>query len=123
MTCPFNIPYSITVSSLIGFADQVRGDIPLFRNESSGEMHGLIRVRQLLSARGILYARPISLNKSSKAAWSLRDICLSPGLIDDVISFSRWDKNNSEKYIRRAWEHAEGEMKKSLTISASISRR
>lgn len=119
MTCPFQ--YTIFNNGLKSYRDlpiRYAETSPLFRNESSGEMHGLIRVRQFTISEGHIVCAPNQLEQEFKSSLELaRYMLTSLGLIDDVIyRFSRWDKNNSEKYINEpeAWEHAEGEMKKIL---------
>ena len=95
-------------------ADQVRGDIP-FRNDR-GNARAYPRKAVTIS-EGILYARPIN-EQEFKSSLSLRDMSYITWAYRHYISFSRWDKNNSENISTSpGLEHAEGEMK-IMTISA-----
>ena len=119
MTCPFQ--YQV-------FRDRVRSyrDLPmrlgetstLFRNEDSGEMHGLIRVRQFTISEGHLILRPEQLEEEFKGCLELATYMLKTlGLYEDVsFRFSQWDPNNKEKYIGtpEQWDEAQGAMKKIL---------
>ena len=90
----------------------------LFRNEDSGEMHGLIRVRQFTISEGHLILRPEQLEDEFKGCLELANYVLGVlGLADDVTyRFSQWDPNNTEKYIGtpEQWDEAQGVMGKIL---------
>ncbi len=119
MTCPFQ--YTIYNNGIKSYKDlplRYGETSTLFRNESSGEMHGLIRLRQFTISEGHLICTPDHLEQEFKgcldlAMYMLR--CL--GLLEDVsFRFSRWDPDNTEKYINdpEKWERAENEMKRIL---------
>jgi threonyl-tRNA synthetase len=90
----------------------------LFRNEDSGEMHGLIRVRQFTISEGHLVLRPDQLEEEFKGCLELAKYCLETvGMLEDcTFRFSQWDPNNQEKYIGtpEQWEEAQGIMGKIL---------
>src|SRR5690606_19415625 len=87
----------------------------LFRNETSGEMHGLIRLRQFTISEGHLICTPEQLEPEFKGALDLANYVLdSIGLSDDVsYRFSKWDINNKEKYVGTAeeWEAVQDTMR------------
>ncbi|HHT83472.1 MAG: threonine--tRNA ligase [Christensenellales bacterium] len=119
MTCPFQ--YTIYNNGLKSYRDlpiRFAETSTLFRNESSGEMHGLIRVRQFTISEGHIICAPEQLEQEFKDCLQLvRYMLKSIGLEEDVYyRFSKWDPQNTEKYINdpAAWEYAEGEMKKIL---------
>lgn len=119
MTCPFQ--YTIYNNGMKSYRDlpiRYAETSPLFRNEASGEMHGLIRVRQFTISEGHIVCMPSQLEQEFMASLDLARFMLKTlGLDGDVTyRFSKWDPNNTEKYINdpKAWEHAEGEMKKIL---------
>ena len=119
MTCPFQ--YTIYNNGLKSYRDlpcRYGETSTLFRNESSGEMHGLIRVRQFTISEGHLVCMPSQLEEEFKGCLDLAIYMLKvTGLYEDVsFRFSRWDPNDKEKYIDdpNAWAHAEGEMKRIL---------
>ncbi len=90
----------------------------LFRNEASGEMHGLIRVRQFTISEGHLMCRPDQLENEFKSCLELANYMLKVlGLYGDVsYRFSKWDENDREKYIgtKEQWDEAQGVMEKIL---------
>ncbi len=90
----------------------------LFRNEASGEMHGLIRVRQFTISEGHLMCTPEQLENEFKSCLELAIYMLKTlGLYEDVsYRFSQWDPENREKYIgtTEQWDEAQGMMKKIL---------
>lgn len=119
MTCPFQ--YTVYNNGLKSYRDlplRYGETSTLFRNESSGEMHGLIRVRQFTISEGHLICRPDQIEQEFKNSLELTKYCLkSIGLDGDVsYRFSRWDPNNTEKYINdpEKWEKAEAEMERIL---------
>ncbi len=120
MTCPFQ--YTIYNNGLKSYRDlplRYGETSTLFRNEASGEMHGLIRVRQFTISEGHLICRPDQLEQEFKGCLELAKYCLeSVGLAEDVsYRFSRWDPDNMEKYINdpEKWEKAETEMARILS--------
>ncbi len=119
MTCPFQ--YMIYKNGLKSYRDlpiRYGETSTLFRNESSGEMHGLIRVRQFTISEGHLMCTPDQLEEEFKGCLDLAMYMLkSFGLDEDVTyRFSVWDPNNTDKYINdpEKWERAQGEMKRIL---------
>ncbi len=90
----------------------------LFRNEASGEMHGLIRVRQFTISEGHLMCRPDQLEEEFKSCLEVAIYMLKTlGLYDDVsYRFSQWDPEDSEKYIgtKEQWDEAQDTMAKIL---------
>lgn len=73
----------------------------LFRNEASGEMHGLIRVRQFTISEGHIACLPEQLEQEFAGCVELANYMLSTLGLDEDISyrFSKWDENDKEKYI------------------------
>jgi threonyl-tRNA synthetase len=119
MTCPFQ--YYIYKNGLKSYRDlpvRYAETSPLFRKEASGEMHGLIRVRQFTLSDGHIMCTPEQLETEFKDCLSLSYRILdSIGLRDAVtFRFSRRDPLDKEKYIddSPAWERAEGLMKRIL---------
>jgi threonyl-tRNA synthetase len=116
MTCPFQ--YMIYKNGLKSYRDlpkRYAETSPLFRKEASGEMHGLIRVRQFTLSDGHIICTPEQLENEFKASLDLSYYFLEClGLKDDVtFRFSRRDPNDKEKYAGgdEAWESAESLMK------------
>ena len=119
MTCPFQ--YQAYLNRARSYRDlPLRYDetSTLFRNEDSGEMHGLIRVRQFTISEGHLMCTPEQLESEFKGCLELAIYMLKTlGLYEDVsYRFSQWDPNNREKYIGtdEQWEEAQGAMSKIL---------
>lgn len=119
MTCPFQ--YTIYNTELHSYKDlpiRYGETSTLFRNESSGEMHGLIRVRQFTISEGHLVVTPEQLEAEFDGVISLiREIMSDLGLLDDLTyRFSKWDAGNREKYIGSAevWEDCQNTMRKIL---------
>ena len=109
MTCPFQ--YYVYKASQKSYRDlplRYSETSTLFRNEDSGEMHGLTRVRQFTISEGHLIVRPDQMVEEFKGCLALAKKCLTTlGLQDDVtFHLSKWDPNNSAKYIGGAdvWE-------------------
>lgn len=116
MTCPFQ--YTIYNSEQHSYRElpiRYSETSTLFRNESSGEMHGLIRVRQFTLADGHIVCRPDQVEEEFKGSLELIKHIMSTLGIDGDISyrFSKWDPNNTEKYINNpeAWEETQVLMK------------
>ena len=119
MTCPFQ--YQAYLNRARSYRDlPLRYDetSTLFRNEASGEMHGLIRVRQFTISEGHLMCTPDQLEGEFKSCLELANYMLKcVGLYEDVsYRFSQWDPNDRDKYIGtpEQWDEAQGVMKKIL---------
>ena len=119
MTCPFQ--YQAYLSKSRSYKDlPLRYDetSTLFRNESSGEMHGLIRLRQFTISEGHLMCTPEQLEDEFKNCLELSIFMLKTlGLYEDAsYRFSQWDPNNREKYIgtEEQWNEAQSKMGKIL---------
>ncbi len=119
MTCPFQ--YTIYNNGMKSYRDlpiRYGETSTLFRNEASGEMHGLIRVRQFTISEGHIICMPSQLEKEFRDALELARFMLKAfGLDSDVTyRFSKWDPNDTDKYINdpEKWEKAEAEMEKIL---------
>lgn len=119
MTCPFQ--YQAYLNKQRSYRDlplRYNETSTLFRNEASGEMHGLIRVRQFTISEGHLMCTPEQLEQEFKNCLALSVYFLTTlGLKEDVTyRFSQWDPNNREKYIGtpEQWDEAQGIMKKIL---------
>ena len=119
MTCPFQ--YTIYNAEQHSYRDlpiRYAETSTLFRNEASGEMHGLIRVRQFTLADGHLIVTPEQLEEEFKGVVDLIKYVMDTlGISDDIsYRFSKWDPNNTEKYINNpeAWEQTQEIMKNIL---------
>ena len=119
MTCPFQ--YQAYLNKARSYRDlplRYSETSTLFRNESSGEMHGLIRVRQFTISEGHLMCRPDQLEEEFKSCLEVAMHMLKTvGLYEDVsYRFSQWDPDNRDKYIgtQEQWDEAQGIMKKIL---------
>ena len=120
MTCPFQ--YQVYLNKQRSYRDlpmRLTETSTLFRNESSGEMHGLIRVRQFTISEGHYILRPDQLEEEFKGCLELAKYFLDTvGLLEDcTFRFSQWDpKNPNNKYEGTAeqWEEAQAVMKKIL---------
>jgi len=119
MTCPFQ--YQVFLNRGRSYRDlpmRLNETSTLFRNEASGEMHGLIRVRQFTISEGHLICTPEQLEEEFKKCLELAIYMLKClGLYEDVsYRFSKWDPNDREKYIgtEEQWDEAQGMMEKIL---------
>lgn len=119
MTCPFQ--YTIYNAEQHSYRDlpiRYAETSTLFRKEASGEMHGLIRVRQFTLADGHIVCTPEQLEEEFKGVVSLIDYIMNTLGIEGDISyrFSKWDPNNTEKYINNpeAWESTQDIMRNIL---------
>ncbi|MBQ8782389.1 MAG: threonine--tRNA ligase [Clostridia bacterium] len=119
MTCPFQ--YQAYLNRARSYRDlpmRLAETSTLFRNESSGEMHGLIRVRQFTISEGHLMCLPEQLADEFKRCLDLCIFMLKTlGLYEDVsYRFSQWDPADTEKYIGtpEQWDEAQGMMKEIL---------
>ncbi len=119
MTCPFQFQvYLARLRSYRELPMRFNETSTLFRNESSGEMHGLIRVRQFTISEGHLACMPEQLEDEFAGCVDLANYILRTlGLDEDVTyRFSKWDPNNKEKYIGTAeqWEEVQNRMRQIL---------
>ena len=119
MTCPFQ--YQAYLNRPRSYRDlplRYNETSTLFRNEASGEMHGLIRVRQFTISEGHLMCTPEQLEDEFRGCLELAIYMLKTlGLYEDVsYRFSQWDPADKEKYIGTVeqWEEAQGIMGKIL---------
>ncbi len=119
MTCPFQ--YQAYLNKSRSYRDlplRYNETSTLFRNEASGEMHGLIRVRQFTISEGHLMCTPEQLEEEFKGCLELAIFMLKTvGLYEDVsYRFSQWDPDDREKYIGtpEQWAEAQGVMQKIL---------
>jgi len=119
MTCPFQ--YQAYLHEMRSYRDlplRYGETSTLFRNEASGEMHGLIRVRQFTISAGHLMCRPDQLEQEFKTCLEMANYMLKTlGLYEDVsYRFSQWDPEDTEKYIgtKEQWDEAQGTMKNIL---------
>ena len=119
MTCPFQ--YQAFLNRGRSYRDlpmRLNETSTLFRNEASGEMHGLIRVRQFTISEGHLMCTPEQLEEEFKGCLELTNYMLTTlGLIEDVsYRFSQWDPDDREKYIgtEEQWNEAQDTMEKIL---------
>ena len=119
MTCPFQ--YYVYKASQKSYRDlpmRYGETSTLFRNEDSGEMHGLTRVRQFTISEGHLIVRPDQMVEEFKGCLALAKYCLDTlGVGDDVTyRLSKWDPNNKEKYIgdESVWEETQGHIRQVL---------
>ncbi len=116
MTCPFQ--YQAFLNRGRSYRDlpmRLAETSTLFRNEASGEMHGLIRVRQFTISEGHLMCTPQQLEGEFKNCLELTNYMLETlGLKEDIsYRFSQWDPDNREKYIgtEEQWNEAQSVMK------------
>lgn len=115
MTCPFQFTiYNNGIKSYKELPIRYAETASLFRKETSGEMHGLIRVRQFTLSDGHIVCTPSQVENEFREALDLINYILKClGLENEVTyRFSRWDPKDSEKYIGTAeqWETTEGLM-------------
>lgn len=119
MTCPFQYyAYKASQKSYRDLPIRYGETSTLFRNEDSGEMHGLTRVRQFTISEGHLIVRPDQMDEEFKGCLDLASYCLKTlGLEEDVTyRLSKWDPKNKEKYIgtEEIWEETQGRIRKVL---------
>ena len=113
MTCPFQ--YQVYLNRQRSYRDlpmRLGETSTLFRNEDSGEMHGLIRVRQFTISEGHLVLRPDQLEEEFKGCLDLAKYCLDTvGMLDKcTFRFSQWDPanpNNKYEGTAEQWETAQ----------------
>lgn len=119
MTCPFQYTiYNATQHSYRDLPQRYAETSTLFRNESSGEMHGLIRVRQFTISEGHILCTKEQLGEEFKGAVDLINFMMKTFGIEKDVSyrFSKWDPNNKEKYEGTAeqWEETQNVMRELL---------
>lgn len=119
MTCPFQYTiYNAEQHSYKELPIRYAETSTLFRNENSGEMHGLIRVRQFTLADGHLIVTPEQLEDEFRGVVDLiKYVMETLGIQDDITyRFSKWDPNNKKKYIDEpeAWENTQNIMRNIL---------
>ncbi len=120
MTCPFQ--YYVYKASQKSYRDlpcRYGETSTLFRNEDSGEMHGLTRVRQFTISEGHLIVRPDQMVQEFKDCIALAQYCLQTLGVEEDVTYhlSKWDPENSEKYIGEpeVWEKTEQDIRNILT--------
>lgn len=116
MTCPFQYyVYKATQHSYRDLPLRYGETSTLFRNEDSGEMHGLTRVRQFTISEGHLIVRPDQMVEEFKNCIALARHCLKTLGVEEDVTYhlSRWDPDNREKYIGEpeVWEETEQHMR------------
>lgn len=119
MTCPFQ--YFIYKNSQKSYRDlpcRYGETSTLFRNEESGEMHGLTRVRQFTISEGHLIVTPEQVEEEFRGVVDLINYTMTTLGIDGDVTyrFSKWDPNNKQKYIgsEEEWEKAQATMREIL---------
>lgn len=129
MTCPFQ--YQVFLNRQRSYRElpmRLGETSTLFRNEDSGEMHGLIRVRQFTISEGHLILRPDQLEEEFKGCLDLAKYCLDTlGLLDKcTFRFSQWDPanpNNKYEGTAEQWEEAQrvmAQILKDLDVEYSV---
>lgn len=120
MTCPFQ--YYVYKASQKSYRDlpcRYGETSTLFRNEDSGEMHGLTRVRQFTISEGHLIVRPDQMVEEFKGCLALAKHCLQTLGVEEDVTYhlSKWDPDNREKYIGEpeVWEETQQHMRDILT--------
>lgn len=119
MTCPFQYyVYKARQKSYRDLPYRMAETSTLFRNEDSGEMHGLTRVRQFTISEGHLVCTPEQVADEFKGCVELAKYCLTTlGLEEDVTyRMSKWDPTDSDKYLGTAedWDHVQNAMREIL---------
>ena len=120
MTCPFQ--YYVYKASQKSYRDlplRYGETSTLFRNEDSGEMHGLTRVRQFTISEGHLIVRPDQMVEEFKGCLALAKHCLETLGVEEDVTYhlSKWDPANKEKYIGEpeVWEETQQHIREILT--------
>ena len=119
MTCPFQYyVYKAEQHSYRDLPVRMGETSTLFRNEDSGEMHGLTRVRQFTISEGHLIVRPDQMVQEFKDCIAHAQYCLKVLGVEEDVTYhlSKWDPNNREKYIGdpEVWEETEGHIRNML---------
>lgn len=116
MTCPFQyFVYKATQHSYRDLPLRYGETSTLFRNEDSGEMHGLTRVRQFTISEGHLIVRPDQMVEEFKKCIALAQYCLKTLGVEEDVTYhlSKWDPEDREKYIGEpeVWEETQDHMR------------
>lgn len=116
MTCPFQYyVYKARQKSYRDLPYRMSETSTLFRNEDSGEMHGLTRVRQFTITEGHLVVRPDQMVEEFKGCMALAKHCLQTLGVEEDVTYhlSKWDPDNREKYIGEpeVWEETQQHMR------------
>lgn len=119
MTCPFQyFVYKAKPKSYRDLPYRMGETSTLFRNEDSGEMHGLTRVRQFTISEGHLVCTPEQIKDEFKNCVSLAKYCLTTLGVEEDVTYrmSKWDPNDSEKYLGTAedWDKVQDYMREIL---------
>lgn len=119
MTCPFQFQVYLNKSrSYRDLPMRLNETSTLFRNESSGEMHGLIRLRQFTISEGHIACTPDQLESEFRGCLELARYMLKCLNLENDVTyrFSKWDENDRDKYIGSAeeWENVQGKMREIL---------
>ncbi len=119
MTCPFQyFVYKAKQHSYRDLPYRMGETSTLFRNEDSGEMHGLTRVRQFTISEGHLICTPEQIADEFKSCVSLAKHCLTTLGVEEDVTYrmSKWDPNNTEKYMGTAedWDRVQDAMREIL---------
>ena len=120
MTCPFQYyVYKATQHSYRDLPIRYGETSTLFRNEDSGEMHGLTRVRQFTISEGHLIMRPDQMVEEFKGCMALAKHCLETLGVEEDVTYhlSKWDPDNKEKYSGEpeVWEETQEHIRQILT--------
>lgn len=116
MTCPFQYyVFKATPHSYRDMPHRYSETSTLFRNEDSGEMHGLTRVRQFTLSEGHLIVRPDQMVEEFKGCLALAKYVMETLGVEEDVTYrlSKWDPNNTDKYIGDAetWEKTQQHMR------------
>ena len=116
MTCPFQYyVYKAEQHSYRDLPVRMGETSTLFRNEDSGEMHGLTRVRQFTISEGHLVVRPDQIEEEFKGCVDLAKYCLTTLGVEEDVTYrlSLWDPNNQEKYLgdEKTWNQVQDMMR------------
>ncbi len=116
MTCPFQyFVYKAKQHSYRDLPYRMGETSTLFRNEDSGEMHGLTRVRQFTISEGHLICTPEQIADEFKNCVALAKHCLTTLGVEEDVTYrmSKWDPNDSKKYLGTAedWDHVQNAMR------------
>lgn len=119
MTCPFQyFVYKAKQHSYRDLPYRMGETSTLFRNEDSGEMHGLTRVRQFTISEGHLICTPEQIADEFKNCVALAKHCLTTLGVEEDVTYrmSKWDPNDSEKYLGTAedWDRVQDAMREIL---------
>jgi threonyl-tRNA synthetase len=119
MTCPFQfVIYKNSPASYRDLPRRYAEIATLFRNEQSGELRGLTRLRQFTLSDAHIICRPDQFEQEFEGVIDLINFCMAKlGISETWYRFSQWDPNNKEKYVDNpaAWESSQKLMKKIIT--------